>query len=404
MIPMRRFENGAGTYRPIIALTLTLALPSAAGDWPCWRGPARDGATSETIANTGALTAGKVAWKADVGNGYSSVAVVEDRVYTLGNEKKQDAVVCLNADTGVVIWRHAYACGDGSYEGPRATPSVDGDLVYTCSREGHVFALDRKTGAVRWSANLSALNGKAPGWGFAGSPLILGQLVILNSGQHGLALDKGTGKPVWSSPSGTGGYATPVAYGRPTPNRLLVFGQNALIVVDATDGRNMWSHPWKTSYDVNAADPIVNGDTAFISSGYGRGCALIDLGGATPRVRWEQKKMSNHTSSSVLAGTVIIGFDGNSGGGKLTAIDAATGAQRWQAGIDFGTVLRTGDNLLVLTEKGRLIFGTPEANAFKVIAESPALLDKTCWTMPVLANGRIYCRNTKGRLVCVDVR
>ncbi len=383
------------------------SLANAAGGyvWPNWRGPAHDGKTAESISNTAALEAGRVLWRGNVGDGYATVSVVDNRLYTMGNDGRRDTVYCLDALTGEEVWSFSYDCRKGSHEGPRGTPAVYEGIVYTYSREGHVHALNSETGRMLWMVDVTGINGRAPRWGFSGSPRILGDMLLLNSGKHGLALDRRSGEVRWASPAGVSGYATAVPYGE-NDNRLVIFGERAAYGVNAVNGEEVWSYEWITSYNVNAADPIVVGNQVFISSGYNKGAALLDVTGDNVRVIWEHNRMRNQFSSSILwDDDTLIGIDGNTGRGELVAMEFATGNERWRAGLRFGTVLGTGDQVLVLNERGNLFLGTPGADAFLVQARSEeSVLGNRCWIMPVLVNGLLYCRNEKGDLVCLDLR
>ncbi|MCS6861462.1 MAG: PQQ-like beta-propeller repeat protein [Abditibacteriales bacterium] len=376
--------------------------PLGAADWPQWRGPQRNGISSETGWTSRWSAAGpRIVWRAQVGQGFSSVAVKGGRVYTMGNTNGRDTVYCLNATNGKVLWTHSYACDAGGYPGPRATPTVDGDKVYTLSREGHAFCLNAATGQVIWSADLQRQTGAyPPRWGFAGSPLVEGNLVIYNVGTAGVALDKNSGKLVWKSGAGTAGYASPVAFNVGNQRGVAIFSAQALIAVNPTNGRVLWQHPWYTSYDVNAADPIFAGEYVFISSNYNRGGALLKISGGRPQVVWENRNMRNHFNSCVLVNGYLYGNDE----GRLACVEFRTGAERWrQGGMGKGGLIAADGNLICLTERGMLVIVKATPERYTELA-SAQVLRGTCWTQPVLANGFIFCRSHEGELVCVDVR
>ena len=193
------------------------SLPASANDWPRWRGTDFNGISKETGWSASWPQEGpKQLWKANVGTGFSSIAVSNGRAYTLGNINDTETIYCLDANTGKVLWKHCYACSTDPnlYEGgPNATPTVDGNAVYTFSRKGHVFALDARSGNVIWSRNIhDELGLRIPSWGFSGSPLVDGKLLIINAGPAGTALDKATGKVVWSSGKESAGYSSPIPF------------------------------------------------------------------------------------------------------------------------------------------------------------------------------------------------
>ncbi|MBM3892582.1 MAG: alcohol dehydrogenase, partial [Verrucomicrobia bacterium] len=207
-------------HAPAIIRMLALSLIASAGlaragDWPRWRGSHLNGISDERgWFNPWPAEGPKVLWRASVGTGFSSFAVSGGRVFTMGNTNGMDSVWCFDAANGRVIWRHAYACplAPRFYEGGTlATPTVDGESVYTISKKGHLHRLDAATGKVAWSKNIAEeLNIGLPEWDIAGSPFIEGDLLALNIGGAGAALDKHTGKVLWSTGTNVCGYSTPV--------------------------------------------------------------------------------------------------------------------------------------------------------------------------------------------------
>jgi outer membrane protein assembly factor BamB len=338
-------------------------------------------------------------WSAQVGDGFSAVAVANGRLYTMGNRNNRDIVTCLDAKTGRQIWTYSYACGAGDYNGPRATPVVDGTVVYSFSREGHAVALSAADGKLIWNRDLVRLAGATPPrWGFAGSPLVDSGRIIYNAAGGGIALDGG-GRVAWKS-GGTAGYATPVPFTAGNRRGVAIFSEGGLVAVDPTSGRRLWHHPWDTQFGVNAADPVFAGDTVFISSNYNRGGALLRIGGARPAVLWENRNMRNHFSASVRVGGYIYGNDENT----LKCIDARSGEERWRnRGIGKGGLIAADGKLLVLTERGELTVVQATPQRYVELA-SAQVLQGRCWTHPVLANGLVYCRSHEGRLVCLDLK
>jgi len=327
-------------------------------------------------------------------------------VFSMGNSGNKDVVWCLNAADGSVVWKHEYDCPAGnSYPGPRATPVLDGDRVFTLSRNGHVFCLDAASGRVIWQRRILADTGAANiTWGLASSAVVEGERVFFNVGRHGVALNKATGELVWKSPEGKGGYATPVPYRQGGNPALAIYGEKALYGVDAAAGRELWSFPWTTSYDVNAADPIVRDGQVFISSGYNTGAALVDIASGQPVEVWRNKNLRNHFGTSVLIGDHLYGIDGSPNRGGLACVEWKTGAKKWTQNLGFGALMAAGDKLIILLESGNLVIANADPDGYREIARADRLLGRTCWTMPILSNGRIYCRNDQGELVCVDVK
>jgi outer membrane protein assembly factor BamB len=384
-----------------LSAVLLSASAAAAGEWPNWRGANHDGISQETTWDPAAVGARKIAWEADVGAGYSAVAVANGKVYTAGNfNKNTDAIVCLDAASGKQLWRHEYPeqLAPKYYSGGcSATPTVHDGKVYFASKSGKISCLNAETGKVIWNRQFGS---KVPTWGFASSALIQGKAVIFNAGSAGMAYDKDSGALLWGSADDACGYATPVPFEHSGKACLAIFAKDTITAVARDNGKMLWSYPWQTQHDVNVADPIISGTQMFITSGYGHGAALVDFSGATPSKVWENKNMRSHMSGPVLINGYLYGFDDN----RLACLDWKTGEPKWtEKSPAKGAMMAAGDKLIVLGETGRLAIAEASPAAYKEIAAAQ-VVEGRCWTMPVLAGGRIHVRNSDGRLVCLDVR
>ena len=388
----------------------TLAGSGASGpkDWPQWRGPGHDGiSAARDWFKPWPASGPKQLWKHNVGIGFSSMSVSGGRLFTMGNNGKDlDIVWCLDAATGRVLWTNSYACAlDPRYYegGPGATPSVDGNRVFTFSKKGHVRCLDFSTGQTIWSRNFAQeLSLELPEWSFAGSALVEGDLVILNAGRAGIALEKATGRIAWSSPPERSGYATPVPFQVNGRRAVAIFSARALVAVDPRTGHKLWEFPWESNRDVNAADPIVRGDKIFISSS--TGSALLQVSSNQAGVVWRQENFfRNYFNPSVVVGDFLYGIDGTTHRPTaLACISFLTGERKWSE-PNFGSgALMAGDNKLIILDKGDLIIADASPEKYVERARAQVIGGK-CWTVPVLANGRIYCRNAVGDLVCVEI-
>jgi len=386
---------------------LAAACVVRASDWPQWRGPNRDGISAEADWSSKWPEDGpKQLWRGEVGTGCSSVAVAGGRVFTMGNQSDSDTVWCLDAKTGVPVWKHTYACplDPRNYEGgPGATPAVEENSVFTLSRTGQLFCLDARTGKPVWSKDLvKDFGGKAPKWGYSGSPLVAGDLLVIETGASGasaVALDKKTGATVWKSGAEPASYSTVMPFNSGGVACAASFDGTGLTVREMKTGKELATYPWKTSYEVNAATPIVSGDKIFVSSGYGKGCALLRFDGSSLKPIWENTKMKNNFSSSVLWKDHIYGFDDST----LSCLDLADGSVKWtQGGLGKGSLMLAGDKLVIQGESGDLVVAQAAPESFQEIARTKILKSRS-WVVPVLANGRIYCKDNKGELVCLDV-
>lgn len=381
-----------------------LATGIRAADWPNYRGPDHNGISKETGWSAQWPANGpKQLWKAKVGMGFASFAVANGRVYTTGNANDNDTIFCFDANTGAEVWKHSFKAPlDAKYYqgGTSATPTVDGDQVYTLSKRGLVQCLDAAKGTVIWTKNVAEeLSAKAPEWLFAGSVLIEGDLAIINVGSAGAALDKKTGKVVWSSGPEASGYSTPVPFVAGSDRAVMLAIKQDVVALKVKDGQELWRFPWKTQYDVNAADPILNGNKVFISSGYGRGAGVFDVSEKPAKKIWENKNLRTHMSTAVLLNGHLYGIDEN----QLRCVVFDTGEVKWTDKVSGkGALMMADGKLIVLSEVGELLVATAAPDSFKPISRTQ-VLGKTCWAAPVLANGKIYCRNGGGDVVCVDV-
>jgi outer membrane protein assembly factor BamB len=385
------------------------AAQALADDWPNYRGPTHRGVSNENNWSDQWLSAGpKVLWRSNVGVGFSACAVVNNRLFTLGNQDSEESLVCLDASRGSVQWKHTYECDldDRFFEGgPTSTPTVDADRVYSLSRQGDLFCLNVVDGTLHWSMNIAAsASVRVPGWGFAGSPVIVGDRLILNAGESGLALNKHTGEIIWKSADMEAGYMTPLPFQIGQKEFALIASGKFYQCVDLENGRVVWKHRWLTTYGCNAASPIVDGSKAFISSGYGRGAALLEISPTAAQVVWTNKDMQNQLNSCVLVDGYLFGFNGDEGGEvALTCMEFATGNVMWkETGFGSGSLLASNGRLIVLSQDGELVVAPASPKTYRPTARAK-VLDGKCWTVPVLSQSRIYCRDAGGNLVCLDV-
>ncbi len=396
-------------YALATLLLLTAAAATHAADWPHWRGPARTGISAETEWAAQWDDKGpKVLWKAEVGVGFSTFSVAEGGVFTTGNADEKDTLFCFDAVTGKSLWTHEYPAelGDKYFEGgTTGTPTVAGGRVYQLSRWGDALCLEAATGRVVWSKNVQKETEiRIPDWGYSGSPLVWEDLVILNVGQAGLALKKETGEIVWKSADKNAGYSTPYPFDQGGKKLVVLGSGRSWVAVDPRTGEKAWDCTWSTSYGVNAADPIADGGRLFVSSGYNKGCALLQPGAGEPAKVWENRDMRNMMNPCVLIGGHLYGMDGNNGEGQLKCLELATGKTLWsEKSTGTGSVTAADGKLIVLSEKGELLIAPADPAGFKPAAKAQVLTGK-CWTVPVLANGLLYCRNAEGSVVCLDLR
>ena len=407
------------------AIFALLIVSSAhAGDWPQWLGPERNGVSTETGLHWPASEP-KVQWRIPLGHGFSGISIAAGRVFTMFATGGDEYAVCVSAQSGDELWRFRtgpyYEEGQGG-DGPRSTPTIDGTTVYVLGATGKLFALDAASGKEIWSKDLAAeFASEVPKWGFSTSPLVEGDLLLLEAGGvdgnfvvdliidrktavTAVALDKRTGATVWTALNEKMSYSSPVAFTAAGVRQLAYFTAYALTGLSPTDGSVLWQVPWKTRWDVSAATPVfIAPDKLFISTGDDSGGAVFRIAtegaGLVAKQLWQNKKMKNHFGTSVLYDGHLYGFDKS----ILKCLDAATGAEQWKTrGYGKGTLIIADGHLVILGEEGQLGVAVATPQSFVEKSKYP-VLEGRCWTIPSLADGRVYVRNQR-ELVCLDIR
>ena len=313
----------------------------------------------------------------------------------------------FDATTGKELWRHAWPSEIRNMfhgGGTLTTPSIEGHAVYVTTRQGLAFAFDVKNGQVLWTRNyLEELELKMTFHGFSASPLVRSEDLILVLGGTVLSVDKTNGDVLWRTENhGDGGYANPAPFELDGEPRLAVFAGVGLLVLDGRDGKELFRFPWKSAEGgVNACTPIVMGRKIFISSAYGMGAAMLELGDTPePTVLWQSKRLRNKVSGCLLWNDHLYGFDES----MLKCFDLE-GNEKWrERGLGMGSIAIAGGRLIVLSSKGGLLVAEATPEEFRELSRRDVLEGGVYWTAPVLLDGRIYCRNSLGELVCLDHR
>lgn len=396
---------------PIVLASLAVVTANAT-DWFQWRGPDRSGVIPQEIVKNSSPSFGKV-WDDEVGIGCSSMVISDGRLFTVGHDPdaRVDQVFAFDAKSGQRIWKHTYPAAllARNYEGgPAATPTVDGDTVYVYSREGRLLALNASDGRVKWQVDVtSELGGKAPRWMYSTSPLVYENKVIVDVGGPNastVAFDKANGKVIWKSGNDPAGYSSPVLMTVGGKPRVAMFNGFGLVVVNPGTGAQTARYEWETSYGVNAATPLVIGDgMLLISSGYGKGSALLQISDGGVKEMWRTEELQSQFLSPVYYQGIIFGFD--SGDKRLKAINSRTGDVFWES-RDYGrggSVTIAGSTIVVLNELGDLYLTKATRSGLTNLAEVKAVRPKT-WVAPAIEGDLIYVRNNRGDLVCWRVQ
>ena len=394
-----------------IAITAALCAGLAcADDWPQWRGPRHDGISREKdwLSAWPQASAPEVAWTASVGKGHSAVSVARGMAYTMGWNGKTDTVSCFDAATGRLVWSKSYPCGTRvSNPGPRATAAVDGDAVYTLSQWGHLHAYHAVTGAPRWAVQLPESCIPEKEYGHVWSPLIVGDLLILSAGRAGLAFDKRTGAHVWGDPAGRGTCASAVPYEANGRRGVIVSAAEGdaidFIGVNPQTGAELWRYKgWPEKWGDYCVDPVVCGDRFFVTTAETHHkCAAVAFTPGSATKVWENDALAANTGQCVHLDGHIYGVSRR---GRLVCLSVRDGRALWeQPGFGaFGSLIAADGKLIVMTFTGDLVVVEATPRGYHELRRVNNLLKNT-YTAPVLANGRIYCRDYAGQLVCLAV-
>lgn len=449
----------------LLAIVLTfsciLPMPNATGaDWPRWMGPDGDGVWREQgILESLPDSKLKVAWRVPIGGGYSGPAVAENRLFTMdfvGREKTEEEqknnpggvpgverIVCFNASTGDEEWSHSYetVLKIGYPGGPRSTPTVEEDRVYTLGSMGKLICFRAATGEIVWSIDLTeAYDTRPPLWGYASHPLILDDLLICGVGGEGtglVAFDKLTGKEVWRSITAQEiGYAPPVLAELAGREQLVVWFDVALAGLDPKSGEELWRYDFPVEQPkrpvVSIVPPLVVGNRIFISNYY-HGSALVEVTQEGVQEVWTTEKSKGHRDDiNTIMSTLVYTdecFVGVSGNGDLRCVRAEDASLVWQdyhalateeedpevmpRGTNgFAAMFMTphNDRYWMFSDQGDLIVaklsqdGYEELGRQKVLETTGETRGRTyVWCPPAYANGHMYVRNEK-ELICVDLR
>jgi len=390
-------------------------LTESEEDWVCWRGPENNGRSLVKGIKIDWSSGLKKEWEIDflctgkTSASWSAPIIKGNRLIVCGRNETSDLVFCLNPDTGDVLWQQSYDADPGSSYGSgfRATPCIDGDLVYTFGRAGDLVCWSLYNGELRWRQNVTELGGEEPTWGHSTSPLVLDDLVIVNGGGkvRTVAFDKISGILRWTCGTGEAGYSGFNTFSIEGQSYLLSFHGKGLAAIDPDDGRELWNQTWETAYDVNATTPIVLDQRVFITSGYKTGAQMIECGLSESKPLWTTKEFASHHSDPVLIDNYLYGYSGDSiqNKGDFKCIDTSNGEIKWSTSdMGWGCTIYVDGYLLCGDIKGNIFLIKPNPDQFELVTQMPKAIesvDSASWTIPVAANGRLYLR-FKQNLIC----
>ncbi|MEK6675875.1 MAG: PQQ-binding-like beta-propeller repeat protein [Planctomycetota bacterium] len=394
--------------RIVSFLATVFLLPAwgfAAEDWPNFRGPKHNGISEETGLRVKWDSTIPLVWERNVGSAFSSFSCVGDRCYTCGTESRQQVLLCLNADSGEVVWQvpfeKAYVERQGG-DGTRATPTVNDGKVYVLGAKGKLLCADATTGKEVWSKQFS----HEPKWGYSSSVLVEDNLAISSGGEDQgalIAYDKKTGQEVWKSGNDPAGYATPYPFSFEGARYVVGFTGQSAIVLEMKTGKQALRIPWETSYEVNAAAPIFHDGHLFIGSGYRTGSAVFKLRkqgeGLAAEEVWRNTILMPKFQSCILHDGKLFVSDQKA----LVCADFLSGKELWRKPhIQNGTLVLADRHFFLLTEGGELQIAEASDKDWNPIT-TKEILEGRSWCVPVLYRGRLYARDLE-RLVCLDLK
>lgn len=390
------------------------AVPSGPADWPQWRGPERNGLSKDTgLLKQWPSSGPRQVWSiSNLGEGFGSIAIKGDRLYVQGTKGDASAIFCLNRADGRTAWSAVLGpkIEEGRGNGPRSTPTVDNDRVYSLTENGDLVCLSAVNGSPVWRKNiLKEFGGRNIQWLISESPLIDGDRVIVTPGGPGagiVALDKMTGKEVWRSKdlNDSAGYASAIAADIGGVRAIMNFTSRAAVGVRASDGKLMWRQPSPANGTANCATPVFQDNKVFFSSGYGTGGALFGLSAKNGEVSAQElyftKEIQNHHGGVILVNGYLYGFST-----ALTCIEFATGKKMWvNRSVGKGSLTYADGMLYLFSEKN--IVGLAEANPNAYVEKGRFSIPDQgieSWAHPVVIGGKLYIRN-QGNLTAYDVK
>jgi outer membrane protein assembly factor BamB len=382
----------------------TAAAPATSRNyWTNFRGPRRDGKYDEASVATNWPAGGlPVVWKQPVGVGHASFVVADGKAYTIEQRRNQEVVAAYDINNGHELWTQKWNAefADSTGDGPRATPTWDQGRIYALGATGELRCLDANTGAVVWGKNILNDNqSKNLPWAQAASPLIVDdKVVVLPGGANGksvVAYNKMTGAPVWKVLDDPQAYVSPMLVELAGRRQIIVVSSYRVVGLAPENGSLLWSYTWDTDNGINVSQPIVvDRNRFFISSGYGKGAALVEVKGSgnsyTASTIWENKNMKNKFNSSVLHNGYVYGLDE----GILVCLDVNTGERKWKDGrYGYGQVVLAGNHLIVTSDQGDVALVNASPDKYTEVARFTALSGQT-WNYPAIAGGKLLVRNS----------
>jgi len=400
----------------LLSLLSILILTSCneKAEWGKWRGPNGDAVSLETGWSASNLTADNVLWKKDIGFGHSAIVVSGNRCFAAGwKEEITDAdtsanntLYCFNTNNGNEEWKFSYKSKRIRFAGPRSTPAVDGNNIYFIGQEGKLFCLNAANGNEKWQIDLAAdsLTVIEDNWGYTASPVISGNLILLNMNSSGIAIDKTNGKVVWNSAKTYASFAS-VTLCDFNGKKCGIFEADSTIrIIDVTNGKIEASHLKNNSQAMHNDVMLTESGDLFASD------ELIKIdNGALSKV-WSNDSVTTNFQTGLVIGDYAYQFSNFRRKSNFNCIDLKTGNPVWNKDLGrWGSLIAVDNKLIIITGLGKVVIADASAEKYNQLAELQVLSSENkeenwCWTAPAFLDGKLYVRNSKGEMACINLK
>jgi outer membrane protein assembly factor BamB len=382
-------------------------------EWGKWRGPNGDNVSTEKGWSADKLDSSNILWRKDIGSGHAAVITSGNRCYVAGwkehitgaDTTAATTLYCLNSSNGNQIWSFPIATAKRGWPGPRATPAIDGKNLYFLNEEGKLFCLDVISGKQNWKVDMAADSLAIVGdWGYCPSPVVAGDFVLLNLNKAGIALNKNTGDVVWNSNKKQGSFSSAKLFNFKGKSCGIFQSDSTLRIVDITNG-NVEAAFSKMSPSTICNDVMLtNGGNIFASDEF------IQISNGEMKSAWHNDTISTWFTTGVVIGDFAYQIASGRKKTRLVCIDLKTGVPKWDEGlVRFGQLSDVDNKLIIITGLGKVIIADASPEKFNKLAELQVLSsddkqENWCWTAPTFCDGKLYVRNAKGELACINLR
>ena len=407
-VPLEKLSEADQAWVEKHATSVGKPAGAAAGEWPGWLGPNRDGKSPDTgLLKAWPEGGPKLLWKSDIlGKGFSSVAVAGGTVYATGEPADALMLYAFDLD-GTLKWKvpHGPAC-NAQYPGSRGTPTIDGNNLYLLSGNGLLGCFDARTGKAKWSRSAKEFGGSPGGWGYAESPLVFDGLVVFKPGGARciVALDKASGQDVWTSRGLSAGpeYGSCLLIPQERQPLIVTGTSQGLVCVSARDGSLLWQNDFAAHNTANCPTPAYSDGYVFWANGYGKGGICVELGrGGRASEAWRTRDMVCHHGGYIIDQGYIYGNNE----GNWACLELKTGKKMWQdRGVGKGSLCWADGMLYLFSEGGgKAALATCSPEGMKITGRVQVEGRDASWAHPVVIGGRLYLRY-ETNLYCFDVK